>query len=95
VRFEDVVGAVQAVAVLPDGRRVLAAGQAPEIVLLDPEAGAVLARFEGHGQGVRGLAVTTDGRRGLLDRRRGPDTQLTGPARVLLAADVGRQAVRG
>jgi WD40 repeat protein len=56
---------VNAVAVLPDGRRALSASNDRTLRLWDVESGATLRIFQGHTHEVNGVAMLADGRRAL------------------------------
>lgn len=61
-RLDDHWGAINAVALVPGGKLVLAAGDDGKIALWDMETGKLAHRFEGHEAKIVGLAVSPDGK---------------------------------
>ncbi|KIK39172.1 hypothetical protein CY34DRAFT_808550, partial [Suillus luteus UH-Slu-Lm8-n1] len=59
--FEDHRGAVNAVAVFPDMRRMVTSSSDKTLHLWDLDTGVVLKKMEGHSWGVEALAVSRDG----------------------------------
>lgn len=61
-RFADHDGAVNAVAFVPGGNRVLSAGDDGTVSIWDLETGQLVHRFSGHEGKIVGLSVSEDGR---------------------------------
>ncbi|MDX2288273.1 MAG: c-type cytochrome [Hyphomicrobiaceae bacterium] len=60
-RLADHAGAVNAVALTPDGTRALAAGDDGSLTVSDIASGKLVHRFTGHGAKVVDLAISSDG----------------------------------
>jgi WD40 repeat protein len=64
-RKMDHLGAINDLAVSPDGRRALSAGEDNRVKLWDLRTGKLVYAFEGHVHGVLGVGFSPDGRRAL------------------------------
>ncbi len=56
-------GSVNAVAITPDGKRVVSASSDNTLKVWEPETGTLLRTLEGHAGSVNAVAITPDGKR--------------------------------